>query len=543
MRSCRYFSLFLSLAVCSAAILANRTFAADPAIARVAVIGVDGAGAFFREAETPNIDEIFKDGAVSYDVLTSKPTISAECWSSMLHGVTPEFHGRTNAIVGANPYPTDSPFPSVFRVIRENMPDAKLASFCNWNPINIGIIEDNLGVTKGTAGGDSAVTDLVCDYLEKNDPTLLFVQFDECDHAGHTKEYGSAAHLAQIGVTDGYIKRIYDAYAKRGLADSTLFVVTADHGGLGTSHGGWSDGEKYIMFAAAGPGVEKGTIGEMAVRDTASVALYALGLADKQPEGWTSRVPSGLFKGVEAAERPVCEIKYAYEHRTHEPSPTPEGEGSAPAILGKDRVRAYLPFDGNVKDAMGKVETRQNGKLYFVDGYFGEGAQMDDGWISLGDLRPDKDSFSVAAWVKTKGVDDDPCLLSNKNWTNGTLSGFVLALRPGDMKFNVGADGKARADAEFKLPFDYRDGWIYVVLVVDRAEGVVRFSYDFGDFVTKKLGDNFDDVSFNSDLPLHIGQDGTGKYRVNLGAELDEFLFIDGALTKEDVEKLKALYL
>ncbi|MBQ3860058.1 MAG: alkaline phosphatase family protein, partial [Clostridia bacterium] len=66
----------------------------------VFVIGVDGAGSFFRETETPRLDEIFGNGAVSYDVLTSNPTISAQCWGSMLLGVTPEVHGLTNSIVG-----------------------------------------------------------------------------------------------------------------------------------------------------------------------------------------------------------------------------------------------------------------------------------------------------------------------------------------------------------------------------------------------------------------------------------------------------------
>ena len=49
---------------------------------RVVLIGVDGAGAFFRDTDTPCIDEIFENGAISYNVLTSNPTISAQCWGS-----------------------------------------------------------------------------------------------------------------------------------------------------------------------------------------------------------------------------------------------------------------------------------------------------------------------------------------------------------------------------------------------------------------------------------------------------------------------------
>ena len=72
--------------------------AAEP-YKHVIVIGVDGAGAFFKDANTPFIDNIFKGYASSYSVLTSNPTISAQCWGSLLHGVTPVFHKLTNSVV------------------------------------------------------------------------------------------------------------------------------------------------------------------------------------------------------------------------------------------------------------------------------------------------------------------------------------------------------------------------------------------------------------------------------------------------------------
>ena len=44
----------------------------------VVIVGVDGAGTFFQNADTPNLDRIFENGAVSYTALTSNPSISAQ---------------------------------------------------------------------------------------------------------------------------------------------------------------------------------------------------------------------------------------------------------------------------------------------------------------------------------------------------------------------------------------------------------------------------------------------------------------------------------
>lgn len=508
----------------------------------VAVIGVDGAGTFFRDADTPELDRIVENGAITYRALTSNPTISAQSWGSMLTGVVPECHRLTNSLISERPYPADSQFPTVFRVIREAMPDAKIGSFATWNPINVGIADDGLNIHKETASGDGELCGKICDYVVSEKPTFLFVQYDDVDATGHSVGYGTEGHLARIAFTDGLIGRVHQAFEEAGIADDTLFIFTADHGGTGMSHGGWSDAEKYIMIAAAGKNVVHGEIGDVEVRDIASVVLMGLGLEASQPESWTARVPSGLFEGVEARERPVYEIKYNYPHRTHESSPTPEGDASVVNLLGKDRILTYLPFDGDIQPGAGLVRTKQGGKLYFTDGYFGQGAVFDDGYVTLGGWKPEKKSFSVALWMKTDGVFVDPCLLSNKDWMSGLNPGFVLALREGDVKFNAGSGGQFRMDTEYPLPIDFRGGWVYVVLVVDRDAGEVRFSYDFAPLEKAAIPAELKNTSLNSPFELNIGQDGTGKIDLHLSAALDEYLIVDGVLTDEDIAALKAHY-
>jgi len=505
---------------------------------RVVILGVDGGGRFFEDTDTPNIDRIFADYATSYDVLTAYPTISAQCWGSMLMGVEPNIHGLTNNKIKYNRYDVDSYYPTIFRVFREANPDAVLASFCNWNAINYGLIESNLGVTEGT-GTDFGVCNQVCNYLEENSPNLLFVQFDSVDGAGHKYGYGTKNHLSAITTIDGYIGQIYQKLEDKGLLEDTLFIVTADHGGTPEGdHGGDTDAEKYVFLGIAGKTVQKGEITQVEVRDIAAICATALGL--DIPEIWTGRLPLGIFEGIGGGERKESKI-YISPNRTHQTEPTPSLT-TLEGILEDHNVIAYLPFDGSADNLIGDTTTTTNGKLYYSDAYFGEGVFLDDGYITLNDTIVGSDSFAVAFWINCKGVSGDPCIISNKDWENGKNDGFVLSFRVNDIKFNAGNDGVSRVDAVVNLPDDYCEGWMHVMLSVDRIDNTISLYLDFSLKTTEKIPTALKDVDFDS-LSLNIGQDGTGVLGQNLPAQLDEFLFLADALTAEDVAALSSYYL
>lgn len=283
----------------------------------VIVIGVDGAGSWFKDADTPFFDKIFADGAITYNALSSKPTISAECWGSMLIGVGPEVHKLTNKRVSVLPYPVWSKHPTVFRRIRKAYPKSELGAYCDWNPINKGIVEKALGVNKQTAR-DKELTPLVCDYIREKKPDFLFIHFDSVDGAGHGNGYGTSEHLKAINKVDKLIGDVYSAIKGAGIPEDTLFMVVADHGGTNNgegkgSHGGWTDEEKYVTFAARGKDIKSGEISEMNIRDLAAIVLYALGIdiPDFDEKGWTSQIPGGLFKDYEGDYRDISHLSGA----------------------------------------------------------------------------------------------------------------------------------------------------------------------------------------------------------------------------------------
>ena len=272
------------------------------AYSHVIVVGIDGAGSFIKDADTPVFDQVFSNGAVTYGALSSKPSISAECWGSMLLGVGPEVHKLTNQIVGSAEYPTDALYPSLFRRILNAIPDAELGSYCDWNPITAGMIERDVKISTATER-DTVLTPMICDYIREKKPTFLFIQFDSVDGAGHRNGYGTEAHLKRIGEVDALVGDVYSAVKDAEIIEDTLFIVIADHGGTEPDaeghghHGGWSDGEKYVTLALSGKTVQKSSIPNANIRDLAAIVLYALGIDVPHFDegGWTSQIPEKIF--------------------------------------------------------------------------------------------------------------------------------------------------------------------------------------------------------------------------------------------------------
>lgn len=91
-------------------------------------------------------------------------------------------------------------------------------------------------------------------------------------------------------------------------------MVIADHGGTNNgdckgTHGGWTDEEKYVTFAATGKGINKTEIEEMNIRDLAAIVLYAPGIEAPQfdEKSWTSQIPKGLFSDYNGE---YCDISH-----------------------------------------------------------------------------------------------------------------------------------------------------------------------------------------------------------------------------------------
>lgn len=276
----------------------------------VVIFGVDGAGGYFSECDTPNFDRIFSEGNVNYNGLAQYPTISAENWGSMILGVTSQTHGINNN--GATTIPhLGIKYPSFFKTYSKTHKKATYFSAVDWPSINIGIIEDGIPGMRKRFGRSAAhskdpyvvgrkIAELVAERTKKYSDTITFMQFDAVDHAGHAHGSGSPEYIEAIQEIDKDMGIVYDAYKEKGWLENTLFICVTDHGHVKTGgHGGEDPLEKQTTLAVAGGkgNIVKGTCGKYVTHDLAPIVLYALGV--QQPSHYEGGVPKNLFTTLE----------------------------------------------------------------------------------------------------------------------------------------------------------------------------------------------------------------------------------------------------
>ena len=509
-----------------------------------AVLGVDGMGNFNRAANTPVMDALFENGAVTYDALSMDPTISAENWGAMLLGATPVVHGLTNGFISRNVY-TNRALPSLFTRIRRAFPEAYLASVCNWNPINHGIVEHDVGVDMATASNDEGVNELIVEKV-KNKPKFLFVQYDDVDGAGHGSGYGTEGHIRQIEYTDALIGKVLDAYRSAGIYNETLFIVLADHGGIRHGHGGYTDEEKYVFFGVSGAGIERSRIRFARTVDIAATVLYALGLdvPARDEKGFSSQVPEGIFPwytGAYVTAEPVTAVQ-----RTR-PTPNFSSEEGLASRFG-DRLKLAMFFDNSIADETGKCAFTEYGTVkYYSNGVnyacaeFGQTGCAETTDLTLGD-----GSFTVAAWLLTdRSIHEECVVFGNKNWwwQKRSEKGLSLVLKNNDTVFLMGS-----GDDDFSVitpfPDSHLDGWLHAAFVVDRAAGEIRVYYGFTLIRAFPLPAGFEGAPDNG-CPFVVGNDVGHNNNIrdfpNI-FRMDDLLVFDGALTDEDIHALEAYY-
>jgi arylsulfatase A-like enzyme len=113
----------------------------------------------------------------------------------------------------------------------------------------------------------------------------MFVHFPDGDLAGHEFGWMSRQQLRAYARDDKSFGSLVQSLKDHGMYESTIIIVTSDHGGHDTTHGTKSPEDMTIPWIISGPRVQPGIIDtQVHMMDTAATIAYVLGLP--QPPEW-----------------------------------------------------------------------------------------------------------------------------------------------------------------------------------------------------------------------------------------------------------------
>lgn len=271
----------------------------------VVLIGIDAWGSYsIEKAEIPTIKKLMENGAYTLKKRSVLPSSSAPNWASMYMGAGPELHGYTEWGSQTPDLPSrvvdkDKIFPTIFGLLRQAAPQAEIGCICEWDGIRY--LVDTLAlnydkhVAEATEDAQATVRYAV-NYIRDKKPTFVNIVFDALDHTGHADGHDTPAYYAKLKELDGYIGQIVEAVKEADILDETIFIVTADHGGIKKGHGGKTMEEMETPFVISGKNIKKGYVvpESMMQFDIASTLAYLFNL--KQPQVWIGRPIVSVFK-------------------------------------------------------------------------------------------------------------------------------------------------------------------------------------------------------------------------------------------------------
>lgn len=264
--------------------------ASRPAAAAIAshvvIVSLDGLRPdVLLRADAPNLRALMARGAFTMWAITTRVAVTLPSHTSMLTGVPPAKHGVTwndDRWVGQPKYPA---VPTLFTLAhRAGLTTAMFAGKAKFAALlTPGDVDWSFAPPKGTQR-DSSVAARAARVILEHAPNVLFVHLPDGDLTGHDHGWGSPEQLAVVANADRCVGRLLAAIARRGLADSTVIIVSADHGGSNHRHGGLDERSQAIPWIAAGPGIRQGldltsiTDDDVHTEDTFATACTVLGL-------------------------------------------------------------------------------------------------------------------------------------------------------------------------------------------------------------------------------------------------------------------------
>ncbi len=269
--------------------------AQDRDVKHVILIGIDGLGAYaIPDADMPNLKQMMKNGSYTLKARAVLPSSSAVNWASMLMGSGPTMHGYTEwgSKIPEIPSAVVSPYgkyPSVFSLLHNQKPSFKSAAIFSWSGIGPLLEEEAIDLFIDGEGKDDWCVEQASKIIKEDQPNFLFLHLSEPDEVGHKIGHDTHEYYQELKNVDKRIGSIIRAVKESGLEESTVIILSSDHGGVGKGHGGKSLEEVLIPWVAMGKGIKTGhEIQDLVMTfDTGATIAWLLGL--EMPQAWRGK--------------------------------------------------------------------------------------------------------------------------------------------------------------------------------------------------------------------------------------------------------------
>ena len=282
--------------------------AQTPRAAHVFIVSFDGGKpAVIDQSEMPVLKTMASEGAHTWVAQTIMPSITLPSHTSMLTGVTPLKHhiiwNDWKPELGLVKVPT------IFSLAKAHgFSTAMFVGKVKFRHLELpGSVDtfvfplpelpaDAQAAEKSKVEAKPVAEAFAAALAGGLKPNLCFIHFSDTDSAGHKYGWGSPEQIDAFARCDTALKIVMDAIRKAGIADSSVVILTADHGGHEKTHGQAIPDDLNIPWIAWGQGVKKGRAltAPIGTCDTAATALWLLGVP--VPEGFDGKPVTEAFE-------------------------------------------------------------------------------------------------------------------------------------------------------------------------------------------------------------------------------------------------------
>jgi predicted AlkP superfamily pyrophosphatase or phosphodiesterase len=227
-----------------------------------------------------NLQSLMQVGAYSLVAQTIHPSVTLISHSSMVTGLCPDKHG-----VNWNDYIPGLGYAKGIDIFDlAHAAGLRTVMVVGKEKLRQVTEPESTDVFEFINDRDVVIAARVAELIPQ-DFDLMFVHFPTPDGMGHVYGWLSPEQFSVIFRADEALQTILNALQNAGMRDDTLIIVTADHGGHGTTHGTSQLEDMTIPWIITGPGVHHAVLPtNINTTDTAATAAWALGLP--LPQDW-----------------------------------------------------------------------------------------------------------------------------------------------------------------------------------------------------------------------------------------------------------------